>query len=84
MTSWFSQAACRGRQPLFFTSASESHQSKTRREHQAAQICAECPVLDECRDYVTELVQVMRGARSQVCGFWAGRSFDSRERSRVA
>jgi len=81
-TDWMDRAACKGQLRLFFCSSSESAQSKARREKHAMQLCDSCPVRDNCRDYATAL---NHATRSQLHGFWAGRSFDPKShRSRVA
>lgn len=63
--SWFADAACRGYDvDLFFADRGVGANRDPYRE--ARQVCAGCPVRDECLDYAIEL-----GLRH---GFWGGRT----------
>ncbi|MEM7340922.1 MAG: WhiB family transcriptional regulator [Actinomycetota bacterium] len=63
---WQNRAACRGpNQAIFFPPPqSERRSDKRRRERRAKEICAECPVVSECREYAI-------GVREQH-GIWGG------------
>ena len=66
---WVEEAACRGRSELFFAPHAERPQARVRREASARLVCADCPVLLECRAF----------ARSnREYGFWGGESEDER------
>lgn len=60
---WRDDAACKGVTDLFFPDKDWS------RAAEAKQICAECPVLDECKDFST---------RYELDGIWAGLSVRQR------
>ena len=68
-TSWFSKAACRGKTYYFFGHFAERPEAKDKREERARLVCAECPVLSQCREYARE-----HGEH----GFWGGESEDER------
>ena len=66
---WMDHGRCRGKIHLFFPPPAERPQARARREAKAARICAECPVLLECRMYA-------RLHREH--GYWGGESEDER------
>ncbi len=68
-TSWFSDAACRGKTYYFFPHFAERPEAKDKREVRARKICAECPVISQCREYARA-----NGEH----GFWGGESEDER------
>ncbi len=66
---WMNSAACAGKSEMFFAPGGERPETRTRRESAAREICAQCPVLQECRDW----------ARSnREYGFWGGESEEDR------
>jgi hypothetical protein len=67
--SWFSEAACRGKTYYFFPHFSERPEAKDKREARARVICAQCPVILQCREYARA---------SGEHGFWGGESEDER------
>lgn len=66
---WMKDAACRGLSHLFFPEAAERPQARERREAMARQVCAQCPVLETCREFAREQHEY---------GFWGGESEDER------
>lgn len=66
---WMTSAACAGRTSLFFGIAGERPERRVRREARARKVCADCPVITECR----ELARV-NGEN----GFWGGESEEER------
>ena len=68
-TSWFSDAACRGKTYYFFGHFAERPEAKEKREKRAKLVCAECSVLSQCREYARA-----NGEH----GFWGGESEDER------
>jgi len=68
-TSWMARAACKGQVDLFFGIAGERPERRARREAQARQVCAGCPVLEPCRE----------SARlNRESGFWGGENEEER------
>jgi WhiB family redox-sensing transcriptional regulator len=67
--AWMADAACQGRGTLFFGIAGERPERRIRREARARQVCAGCPVLDECRTMAR-----LNGEN----GFWGGESEEER------
>jgi WhiB family redox-sensing transcriptional regulator len=63
---WSDLAACRGeRSHLFYSpDTAESREARLRRERQAKQLCATCPVLEECREAAL--------AQREGYGIWGG------------
>ena len=63
---WHLRAACRGpHNTIFFPpSRLERRPDKRRREQRAKEICAECAVLSECRDYAFRI--------GEQHGIWGG------------
>ena len=47
--SWFDAAACKNQTDLFFPLYNERPQARVKREAKALTICAQCPVVNECR-----------------------------------
>ena len=66
---WMTAAACQGQAQLFFPPLAERPQARARREAQAAQVCAACPVLAPCRLYAR---------LHREYGFWGGESEEGR------
>jgi WhiB family redox-sensing transcriptional regulator len=66
---WMAEAACKGRSTLFFGLAGERPERRVRREARARQVCAGCPVLEECRNMAR-----LNGEN----GFWGGESEEER------
>ncbi|MEI7593390.1 MAG: WhiB family transcriptional regulator [Actinomycetes bacterium] len=62
-------AACRGRTTLFFGIAGERPERRVRRENDARQVCASCPVISPCQAFARA------GHES---GFWGGESEEDR------
>ena len=63
--SWQERAACRGMDVvLFFGPEGERGPGRERRERKAAQVCAGCPVREECRTYSI--------GRPEKYGTWGG------------
>jgi WhiB family transcriptional regulator, redox-sensing transcriptional regulator len=66
---WREQAACKGRVELFFGPRAERPQARARREANARRVCADCPVVAECRQWARQ---------NHEFGFWGGESEDQR------
>ena len=66
---WTTEAACQGQTRLFFASAGERPEARTVRETQARGVCANCPVLVECREWARD---------QREYGFWGGESEEER------
>lgn len=49
--SWFDKAACKNKTNLFFPFYNERPKARIKREAKALAICAQCPVVMECRAY---------------------------------
>ena len=71
-TGWQSTALCAGQTDLFFPPPGERPEARARREAQARQLCAVCPVLHPCQQWA-------RGNREY--GFWGGESEEDRARA---
>ena len=67
--AWMDHGRCQGKTHLFFPPLAERPQARVRREAKAARICAECPVILECRLFA-------RINREH--GFWGGESEEER------
>lgn len=67
--NWMADAVCKGQTHHFFAPAGEREERRLVREAIARRICAECPVLLECRDYAR---------RNGELGFWGGENDDER------
>src|SRR5579875_651286 len=71
---WQETGACRTADPsLFFAPEQESPTRRDRRERAAKSICADCPVMAQCRSYAL--------ATSEPYGVWGG--LTERERARM-
>lgn len=68
-TGWFENANCKGKTKVFFVAVSDTPSDKRLKERQAAQICAECSVISQCREYAR---------RNGEHGFWGGESEEQR------
>ncbi|MBI4882895.1 MAG: WhiB family transcriptional regulator [Actinobacteria bacterium] len=68
---WHRNAACHGQTSSFFPKRGQPIDD-------ARAICAACPVLDQCREYVT------RVAAPEMYGVWAGLSERQRRQLRRA
>ncbi len=66
---WRDHANCIGRTELFFPPRAERPQARARREAKARDLCAACPVVDECRAHARE---------HREYGYWAGESEETR------
>lgn len=67
--AWMDDAACKGKTNLFFGIAGERPERRARREASARKVCAECPVLQPCRDLARE---------NRENGFWGGENEEER------
>jgi WhiB family transcriptional regulator, redox-sensing transcriptional regulator len=66
---WTEQAQCTGHGELFFDPLKETPTQRRRREAVARTICANCPVMFECRD---------SARRHREHGFWGGENEEER------
>lgn len=66
---WTVDAACSGETALFFAPPGERPEARAVREERARAICAQCPVLSECRQWARE---------HREYGFWGGESEEER------
>lgn len=68
---WIEQGACRGGDPkviaMFFTSGGHG-------ANRAKAMCADCPVINECRSYALD--------RPEMTGVWGGTTETDRDRLR--
>ncbi|KQU02423.1 hypothetical protein ASG56_15675 [Rhodococcus sp. Leaf7] len=72
---WRLAAVCRGdRSDLFFSPAGEGRRAARQREEIAKTLCAQCPVLDRCRDVAL--------ATHEPYGVWGGLSARERQEQR--
>lgn len=60
---WIGQAACRGTTNIFFSPYNESAKARERRENIARNICASCPVIEQCLE---------QSSKNEEYGIWAG------------
>lgn len=67
--AWMAEGRCQGRTELFFPPAAERPQARVRREAAAREVCANCPVVAECRTYAR---------RHREHGFWGGETEEER------
>lgn len=68
--TWFEQAICSGETSVFFPPlGDENRQQRVKRERLAAAICAQCPVIDKCRQHARDQSEL---------GFWGGESEEQR------
>lgn len=51
---WTDEARCKGRSDLFFPAPSERGPDRLRREAVARELCGECPVRVDCKEYGRE------------------------------
>ena len=70
LLEWTSEAICKDKLSLFFPPFGERPQTRRRREAEAKQICAQCPVMIKCRDYARLNTEY---------GIWGGESEVDRE-----
>lgn len=64
---WQSEAVCRGMDSaIFFTCDDSSRRGQQRREARAKALCAQCPVLMQCRDHALNV--------GEAFGVWGGLS----------
>jgi WhiB family transcriptional regulator, redox-sensing transcriptional regulator len=69
---WQVKAACRGQDTAtFYHPENERGPSRMRREHRAKQICAACPVIDNCLSWAL--------AAREPYGVWGGLSVEERD-----
>jgi WhiB family redox-sensing transcriptional regulator len=62
-------AICAGKTELFFAPPNEREPARLVREAAARMVCAECPVIAQCRRYAVEFGEL---------GFWGGQNDDER------
>lgn len=67
--NWRPLAACAGRSELFFGKPSERPEARARREQRAKALCAECPVVLQCREAAHTRAEY---------GLWGGQSEEDR------
>jgi WhiB family redox-sensing transcriptional regulator len=69
---WQLEAACRGMDSeVFFHPDGQRGAARAQREQQAKQICATCPVLEQCREHALRV--------REPYGVWGGLTEDERE-----
>lgn len=61
---WRSEAACQGSDELFYHGEDERKGIRRRKEKMAKEICARCPVFQQCRTYALEA--------GEAYGVWGG------------
>jgi WhiB family transcriptional regulator, redox-sensing transcriptional regulator len=66
---WMADCACSGLTHLFFPPPFEREARRLLREAAARQICAGCPVIDECRTWAINNGEL---------GFWGGQNDEER------
>ena len=66
---WPAHSVCAGLTELFFPPAGEREPARIQREAKARQVCASCPVINECRAYAR---------RNHEYGYWGGENEDER------
>lgn len=66
---WTDQSVCSGQTSLFFAPPGERPEARAVREAKARAVCAQCPVLVECRDWARD---------NREYGFWGGESEEER------
>lgn len=66
---WQGRGRCAGSQELFFDVTGEKPVDRQRREYAAWNLCADCPVFLQCREYALTY-EDRWGTR--IDGFWAG------------
>lgn len=70
---WREDAACRGiESSVFFSPDAERGQARAQRESRARRICADCPVLRQCRDHAL--------VTGEPYGIWGGTTETDRRR----
>lgn len=67
MSNWWEHAACKGRTDLFFP--------RNNAIKQARQMCASCPVAEQCALEAAHLHQ-----RGELHGIWAGQTRQQRDK----
>ncbi len=70
LNAWKDRAACKGRTDLFFLNRGDTTQMK-----RAKAICSSCPVINQCREYVTY--------NPERYGIWAGMTEKDRRAYRL-
>ena len=60
---WIGQAACRGMTDTFFSPYNESAKARERRENIARNMCASCPVIEQCLE---------QSSKNEEYGIWGG------------
>jgi WhiB family redox-sensing transcriptional regulator len=69
---WQMEGACRGMDSaFFFHPEGERGPARTRREARAKQVCAECPVVQQCRQHALDV--------HEPYGIWGGLSESERD-----
>jgi WhiB family redox-sensing transcriptional regulator len=69
ISSWAEQANCSGQTYLFFGKQKENVGDRRKREASAKQLCSECDVREECRDYAR---------KNNELGLWGGETEEER------
>lgn len=68
---WQYDGACMGLDPsVFFSPEAERGAKRERREHTAKQVCAQCPVIEQCREHALKV--------QEPYGVWGGLSESDR------
>lgn len=70
--SWRDDAACIGHEDLFYSLEDEVKGDRRKKEEQAKQVCATCPVFDTCRTFALET--------KELYGVWGGLTEAERHR----
>ncbi|WP_349307611.1 WhiB family transcriptional regulator [Rhodococcus sp. IEGM 1351] len=72
---WMSRARCLGTDTaMFFSPTGEGRKARERREDAAKTLCAQCPVIDACRDHAL--------TAGETYGVWGGTTEKDRRRGR--
>lgn len=67
--SWIKSAACTGYSFLFYPHDNERNVARTRRETRAKAICAQCSVMQKCKEYARANAEF---------GIWGGENEEDR------
>lgn len=70
--SWRDNAACIGHEDLFYSLEEEVKGDRRKKEAQAKEVCATCPVLNTCRTFALET--------EELYGVWGGLTEAERHR----
>ena len=76
--NWQDNAACAQMGlDLFFGPEYERHPDRVKREKVAKEVCAGCPVIDDCREWSIGPIESGAGLTAK-CGVWGGLNEDER------